>query len=285
MSDSAETNKNTSCSSCSCGNSASNTCSTNHESTGEKRKVIRFKVLRQADPDKEPAWESFEIPYRPSLNVITLLMEQNAMPVTSCGKKSTPVTFEANCLEEVCGACTMVINGKVRQACTALVDTLEQPITIEPMTKFPTVRDLKVDRGRMFESLKEIKGWIPVSTYEPIGEGPRISPVIQEKAYNFSECMTCGCCLESCPQWGHDEIFIGPQAIAQAMLFNLHPTGASEKNERVQVLIKNGLNICGNSQVCEAVCPKSVDLIGAISEANWQATKHMASHFLGKNRT
>ena len=49
----------------------------------------------------------------------------------------TPVVWECNCLEEVCGACTMVINGKVRQACTALVDALPQPIVLEPMSKFP----------------------------------------------------------------------------------------------------------------------------------------------------
>ena len=258
-------------------------------SDSNKNKTICFKVKRQDDPESQPYWEEFEINYRPSLNIISVLMEQNANPVTVDGKVTTPVAFQANCLEEVCGACTMIINGKVRQACTALIDKLEKTgdssvITIEPMSKFPVVRDLVVDRSRMFESLKWIKGWIPVSTYDPIGAGPKVTPDVQKKAYNFSECMTCGCCLDSCPQWGLDEKFIGPQAIAQAILFNLHPTGKTLSQDRIKTLIENGLNICGNSQVCEAVCQKNVDLVAAISEANWQATKQMASYLLGKNR-
>ena len=51
-----------------------------------------------------------------------------------------------NCLEEVCGACSMVINGRPRQSCSAIVDQLEQPIRLEPMTTFPVVRDLSVDQ-------------------------------------------------------------------------------------------------------------------------------------------
>src|SRR5690625_7096831 len=72
-----------------------------------------------------------------------------------------------SCLEEVCGACSMVINGTARQSCAALVDKLEQPIRLEPMDTFPVVRDLIVDRERMFDALKQIKAWIPIDgTYE-----------------------------------------------------------------------------------------------------------------------
>ncbi len=248
-----------------------------------ENKTVKFKIKRQITPDSEPFWEEYEVPWKPSLNVITLLMAQNTDPITNNGSKTTPASYDANCLEEVCGSCTMIINGKVRQACTALVDKLEQPISIEPMTKFPIVRDLMVDRQRMFESLKWVKGWVPIDNSSPVGKGPNISSEEQQKAYNFSSCMTCGCCLESCPQWSSDEAFIGPQAIAQAILFNTHPTGKSLESERVQALINNGLNICGNAQNCAAVCPKEVDLIGAISEANWQATKHIAKSFLGKH--
>jgi succinate dehydrogenase / fumarate reductase iron-sulfur subunit len=249
--------------------------------TQTQQKTVKFKIKRQITPDSEAYWEEFEVPWKPSLNVITLLMMQHTNPTTTTGSKTTPASYDANCLEEVCGSCTMVINGKVRQACTALVDQLEQPISLEPMTKFPIVRDLIVDRKRMFESLKWVKAWIPIDGTAPLGSGPNVSPETQEKAYNWSRCMTCGCCLESCPQWSADEGFIGPQAIAQAALFNTHPTGKNQEGERVQALIDNGLNICGNAQNCAAVCPKEVDLIGAISEANWQATKQIAKKFFG----
>ncbi len=84
-------------------------------------------------------------------------MEIQRSPTTQGGKTVSPVTWDSNCLEEVCGSCTMVINGKVRQACTALVDNLEKPISLEPMSKFPVVRDLQVNRSRMFENLKKVK--------------------------------------------------------------------------------------------------------------------------------
>src|ERR687886_437600 len=88
--------------------------------------------------------------------------------------RRTPPAWEMNCLEQVCGICTMVINGRVRQSCSALVDQLEQPITLEPMTKFPNIRDLVVDRSRMFEDLKRIHGWIEIDGTYDLGAGPKM---------------------------------------------------------------------------------------------------------------
>ena len=84
------------------------------------------------------------------MNVISVLQRIAAQAQTSDGKPVTPVAWDCNCLEEVCGACTMLVNGRVRQACTALVDRLLEEeageIELRPMTKFPVVRDLMVDR-------------------------------------------------------------------------------------------------------------------------------------------
>ena len=118
--------------------------------------TIYIRVKRQDTRDGQSYWEDFEIPYRPRMNVISALMEIQRTPVTAGGEKTTPVVWECSCLEEVCGACSMVINGQVRQACSALIDRLEQPITLEPMSKFPCIRDLMVDRARMFEALKRV---------------------------------------------------------------------------------------------------------------------------------
>src|SRR2546429_16134 len=75
----------------------------------------------------------------------------------------------------------MLINDKARMACSALVDHLDQPIRIEPLTKFPLVRDLSVDRQFMFDSLKRVKAWIPIDGSYDLGEGPRVSPQVQAK--------------------------------------------------------------------------------------------------------
>jgi len=195
----------------------------------------------------------------------------------------------------------MVINGRVRQACSALVDRLleENPEEIElrPASKFPVVRDLFVDRSRMFQALKRIKGWIPVDGYYDHGAGPTVSPAVQQQAYPLSECMTCGCCLEACPQYlkielhqregetdeafarrrdaAYDRGFIGAAAISQAMLFNMHPTGKMNAGERLEALMEEGgLQVCGNAQNCVAVCPKSIPLTRSIARAGRALTVH-----------
>jgi succinate dehydrogenase / fumarate reductase iron-sulfur subunit len=147
----------------------------------------------------------------------------------------------------------------------------------------------------MFQALKRIKGWIPVDGYYDHGPGPRISPEVQQQAYPLSECMTCGCCLEACPQYlkvelypydgespehfesrkraAQDHGFIGAAALSQAMLFNMHPTGKMNANERLEAITaEGGIQMCGNAQNCVAVCPKSIPLTRSIAKAGRAAT-------------
>lgn len=142
-------------------------------------KKIRFIITRQDTPESAPYDEEFEINYRPNLNVISALMEIRRNPVNAKGEKTTPVAWDMNCLEEVCGACSMVINGRPRQSCTALIDKLEQPIRLKPMKTFPVVRDLQVDRSRMFDSLKKVKAWVPIDgTYDLVAENAGKTPPV-----------------------------------------------------------------------------------------------------------
>ena len=85
-------------------------------------KTVIIKIKRQLTPDAKPAWEEFDVPNHPGMNVTSALMEIAANPVTRDGKKTTPVTYDSNCLEEICGSCAMLINGKRRMACSALLD-------------------------------------------------------------------------------------------------------------------------------------------------------------------
>src|ERR1700756_893485 len=149
-------------------------------------KTVIFKIKRQATPDAKPVWEEFELQWRPGMNVISSLMDIALNPTTKDGKATTPITYDSNCLEEVCGSCAMLINGKARMACSALVDKLEQPIKLEPFSKFPVIRDLAVDRSVLFENLKAVKAWVPVDGTYDLGSGPRMSPKEQEAAYPLS---------------------------------------------------------------------------------------------------
>src|ERR1700687_2468546 len=103
-------------------------------------KSVIIKIKRQLTPDAEPSWEEFEIPYKPNMNITAALMEIAPNPVTRDGKKTAPITYTSNCLEEVCGSCAMLINGRARMACSALLDHLDHPIKLEPFSKSPVVR-------------------------------------------------------------------------------------------------------------------------------------------------
>ncbi len=236
---------------------------------------IRLSVKRQDTPTSSPYWEDYEIPYRPRHNVISALMEAAKDPKTRDGKPTSPVVYDRACLEEICGSCAMRINGVSRMACTALIDSLEQPIRLEPMAKFPVQRDLSVDRGVMFESLKRIRGWIPIDGTYDLGPGPRMPEPERQQAYEYSKCITCGNCLDVCPQVNGRSNFIGAAPIAQARLFNSHPTGAMNAAERLEALMaEGGIDDCGNAQNCVRACPKSIPLTTAIAEMYGATTRH-----------
>ncbi|HWA81927.1 MAG TPA: succinate dehydrogenase iron-sulfur subunit [Fimbriimonadaceae bacterium] len=249
---------------------------------------IRLTVLRQAGTDQEQYWETFEIPFREKLNVISALIEVQKNPVTVEGKTVRPPVWVSACLEEVCGACTMNINGGIRQACTALIEDVAErngdfyEVTLEPMKKFPLVRDLIVDRSKMFDNLKKVQGWVPIDGSFDLGMAEPQDDHVRQLRYSLSRCMTCGCCLEACPQVNDKSSFVGPAAIGQALLFNRHPVGKSLENERLDFLTsEEGITGCGNAQNCVKVCPKGVPLTRAIAELNRDTTMYRLKKWMG----
>ncbi|HLR03740.1 MAG TPA: succinate dehydrogenase iron-sulfur subunit [Virgibacillus sp.] len=248
------------------------------------QKTVTFIITRQDSPDASPYKETFEIPYRNNMNIISGLMEIQKNPVTADGKKVSPVQWEMNCLEEVCGACSMVINGTARQSCATLVDHLEQPIHLEPMSTFPVVRDLVVDRERMFDDLKRIKAWIPIDGTYDLGEGPRMPEKKRQWAYELSKCMTCGVCLEACPNVNDKSDFIGPALLSLPRLYNAHPTGEMNKEDRLHALMDDGgVSGCSNAQNCVQVCPKGIPLTTSIAAMNRDTNIQAFKDFFGSD--
>lgn len=270
---------------------------------------ITVRIRRQDGPGKHPYWETHRVKYEPELNVISVLQRIAAAATTADGKKVAPVAWDCGCLEEVCGSCTMQINGRVRQSCSALVDRLIAEtgpvIVLEPMKKFPVVRDLVVDRQRLFRGLTRVKAWVPVDSYYNMGPGERQLQSAQEQNYPLSQCMSCGCCVDACPQYtkveverydqesdeayerrkaeAYDQAFVGPHAISQAVLFNNHPTGRSLASERMEALVgPGGIQVCGNAQNCVSVCPKEIPLTTSIARAGRAATLHVIKKWFEK---
>lgn len=256
-----------------------------------RRRIVRFRIRRQDSPSDRSRWEDFDVPVEPGANVIACLQWIAANPTTVDGRHTTPVVFDAGCLEEVCGACSMVINGRVRQSCSCLIDQYAprdgDVITLEPMTKFPTVRDLMVDRARVFHSLKRVRAWVPIDGTYDLGKGPQEPPVDQATRYKLSECMSCGCCMEACPQFKLEEspaewdtAFIGAHAISQARFFNMHATGGVLAEQRLDALMgPGGVSDCGNAQNCVKVCPKEIPLTESIAAIGRAATIHSFRRF------
>ncbi|MBI3183112.1 MAG: succinate dehydrogenase iron-sulfur subunit [Myxococcales bacterium] len=242
--------------------------------TAGGRTHVHFKIWRQETTDHEGRFEEFKVPYAKGANVISCLMEIQRNPVTAEGKRTTPVVWDSNCLEEVCGSCTVNINGRVRMACSSLVDHLAEPIVLEPLQKFPLVRDLAVDRSRMFDALKQVTAWLNIDGTHDLGPGPRQSQGDQAVMYVLSTCMTCACCLEACPQVQLGNAFMGAAAISQARLFNMNPSGKMNADDRLSGLMeRGGVQDCGKAQNCVEVCPKEIPLTTSIAAMNREVTK------------
>ncbi|TVQ93257.1 MAG: succinate dehydrogenase iron-sulfur subunit [Chromatiaceae bacterium] len=250
--------------------------------------TIELCVRRQDRPDSRPYWQSFRVPAGSGANVLALLMALREDPVTCSGERVDPVAFEHNCMEEACGACAMLINGRPRPACSAQVADLASPVVLEPLPRFPVVRDLMVDRQRLFENLKRVRAWIaldgpwdlPVST-------PRIAPRQWVADYLYSRCIHCGCCLAACPQFPDADAadaagFVGPAALAQVRLLNAHPIGRFARTERLHaIMAAGGLSDCGNAQNCVRVCPKEIPLTTAIGELGRASTLQLLRDLFG----
>ena len=244
-------------------------------------KMVQFEIKRQATPDAPSVWEKFELPWRSGMNVISSLMEIAVNPVTADGHETTPVTYDCSCMEEICGSCAMRINGRAQMACSALVDNLEQPIRLEPLSKFPLVRDLAVDRSVLFENLKAVKAWVPIDGTYSLGSGPLQPPQQQEVNYPLSNCISCTCCMEVCPQFNATTGFVGAATIAQVKLFNNNPIGKVLKEERLRALSGDGgIQECGFAQNCVEACPKHLPLAEAISDMGREVMVQKIKDFL-----
>jgi len=237
-------------------------------------KTVRFIIKRQPIPDAKPRWEEFDLRFRPGMNVISGLMDIAENPVDRFGRPTTPITYDSSCLEEVCGFCAMLINGRAAMACSALVRRLSQPVRLEPLSRFRVIRDLSVDRSVLFENLKRVKAWVPVDGTYDLGPGPRVYPESQETMYPLSRCISCCLCLEVCPQVTMATGFVGAAIINQVRLFNEHPTGKSLKTERLHAMMGDGgIHECAYAQNCVQICPKGIPLTTSISIVNGQVMK------------
>lgn len=213
--------------------------------------IIRIK--RQEGKDDVAYWQDFEYDGNKDVSIATVLNELNSRnPLKdNKGKEAEAISWECGCMVRKCGACAMRINGLPRLACATFLSALKgNKVILEPLSKFPLVKDLVVDRSVVFENLKKINLWLESEAY--------MIKTTHKLRYQSAKCLLCGCCLEVCPNFCVSSRFVG--AIAPVNVFRiLDEEQNTEQKNKISDLYKSlYYEGCGKSLSCHDICPVGI---------------------------
>ena len=219
------------------------------------------RVKRQKGPNDSPYWQSFE--YNGKLDVtvvavINFINYSNDIKEID-GNKVDRIRWECSCLQKVCGGCAMVINGKPALACdTFLKDLKGDELILEPLSKFPVITDLMVDRSIIDENLSRIEAYLENNT--------EYSKKEHEHRYSVSKCLKCGLCLEVCPNYKYGKDFFGPVFANDAYLLY---SGQQENREKlVNSYNEHFVSNCSKALSCQSICPAKIETLTSILKMN-----------------
>ena len=227
---------------------------------------IHLKVWRQRNGESKGYLEDHQVEADEHMSFLEMMDVLNQSLIE---KKETPVAFEHDCREGICGSCNMVINGQPHgpqsgtTTCQLHMRSFKDgdTIVVEPWRAqaFPVIKDLVVDRSS-FDRIIQAGGYISVNTGQAQdGNAIAIEKDRSARAMDAAECIGCGACVAACPN-------------ASAMLFTAAkvahlgtmPQGEVEHTRRVQSMVKQmdleGFGMCSNTGACEAECPKEISI-------------------------
>jgi len=185
-------------------------------------------------------------------------------------KGESPVTFDHDCREGICGSCSLYINGEPHGP-SRLVTTCQlhmrsfkdgETIYIEPFRAkaFPVIKDLMVDRSA-FDRIQHAGGYISVNTSGNTQDANSI-PIKKEnadEAFYSAACIGCGACVAACKN-ASASLFVAAKVSQYALL----PQGQVEAKDRVLNMVKQaekeGFGPCSNTGACEVECPKGISI-------------------------
>jgi len=233
--------------------------------TSSKNFSVTVRVWRQAGPQEPGKMVSYKVKdVSPDMSFLEMLDILNDELIRKGG---SPIAFESDCREGICGCCGLVVNGDVHgpdehsTVCQLHMRRFRDGdvITVEPwrVKAFPVLKDLVVDRSPL-DRIIAAGGFISVNTgAAPDANAIPVDKARAEEAMDAAACIGCGACVASCPN-GAAMLFTGAKISQLALL----PQGAPERAERalnmVAVMDKQGFGNCTNEYECEAVCPKEV---------------------------
>jgi succinate dehydrogenase / fumarate reductase iron-sulfur subunit len=228
---------------------------------------LSLKVWRQSNAQDKGGFETYQVKNISSemsfLEMFDVLNEE----LINEGKE--PITFDHDCREGICGACSMHINGQPHgpwhetTTCQLHMRAYKDgdTIVVEPWRakSFPVIKDLMVDR-RAFDRIIQAGGYISVDTGN--AQDANALPINKDKAdesFAAAACIGCGACVAACKN-SSAMLFLSAKVSHLALL----PQGDVERKSRVIGMVdqmdKEGFGSCTNTQACEAECPKGISV-------------------------
>ena len=249
------------------------------ESTKEKgREVMIVFRIQRYDPEKreKPSFKEYKVPVKKGMTVLDVLSYIQE-------RVDSTISFRASCRMGICGSCGLQVNGIPMLACqTQVLELHTNTVELKPLPNFPVVKDLIVDFTRFFERHKSVKPYIirpDVSDRTDFDKEYLQSPEEHLQYLQFSYCIKCGLCYSACPTTYTDDLFLGPQALAQAYRYNAD-TRDNGLEERLSIVDNpHGCWRCHYATACAMVCPRGVDPALAIQLLKRQV---LASRFGAK---
>lgn len=227
---------------------------------------LNLKVWRQKDSKSVGRFEMYQIEANEHMSFLEMMDVLNQQLID---KKQEPVAFDHDCREGICGACSMVINGKPHgpnsgtTTCQLHMRYFKEgeTIVIEPFRarSFPVIKDLVVDRTA-FDRIIQAGGYISINVGQAIdGNSMPIEKDVAGKSFDAAACIGCGACVAACPN-GSAMLFTA----AKVSHLGLLPQGEVEQSRRVYNMVTQmdaeGFGRCSNVGACEADCPKEISL-------------------------
>lgn len=225
--------------------------------------VYKVRIRRQENQKSDSYWQEFEFGGSENSSIAAVLNELNSRsPLTdACGNTAAPIGWECSCMVRKCGACAMLINGLPRLACSTFLNMLKSStVTLEPLSKFPLVRDLIVDRSFLFENLKKLNLWLESEAY--------MIEFTHEPRYQSARCLMCGCYLEVCPNFSSKGTFAGAVAAVNAFRILNEEQEISHRNDVSTQYKENYFEGCGKSLACHNICPIGLPVEELIVRSN-----------------
>ncbi len=210
-------------------------------------------------------YAEFEFDADENISVSGLLEEINSRSplLNRAGEAEPPIEWECSCGQTACGACAMVINGVPSLACGRFLRETGPKVTLEPLSKFPCIADLRVDRSAMYSSLEELKIWV-----SPAKEGAKTGNA--ENLYTSAGCIMCGCCLEVCPNYSGKDKFFGAAGMNASYRTVNQTADTAVCADHLKLAEKHGMGGCSKSLSCERVCPAKIPLSMTVSQLSKQ---------------